>query len=81
MLWKNNSFHTEIWFYNGGEETLRTIFISDTLTLPQTRTVHNTPPYFDLTAEPDTPAHTPPTDLNTKPSALSTPPPPPKKRK
>ena len=71
-----------------GQEAFRTLFNSDTLTLPQTRTAHSIPPYFDLTTDssshtqlplpppPPSTHHIPP-NLNTKPSVLSTPPPPP----
>ena len=72
-------------FLQWGQETFRSLLNSDTFTLPQTRTIHSTPPYFDLTGDTSSP-----TDLNTKPSALSIPsppptshhpPPPPKKQK
>ena len=61
-----------------GQKTFCSLFHSDTLTLPQTRTTHSTPPYFDLTAENETHTqHSLSTDLNTKPSVLHTPPLPP----
>ena len=54
-----------------GQETFCSLFCSDTLTLPQIRTIHTIPAYFDLTADNDTqPHHSSSTDLNTKPSTL-----------